>query len=317
MDGHDGHGPDHGGGAGHAFDLGALAAGLGGHGHAHGSHSHSVGHAPGATHGHSGWAFGIASAALSHSGVMDSVATRECTDAQIGVRLPGVVLSDRTMQLLVWPHGLIDTQALFRTIASRHKLLSLSRKTPATVASNRQHKTLLDTKVFDGPGKNSQPSAKYEGATGTTTVWNEFWQLPTQRAWWSSKTVDDGLPLGSHLVIMGYTWFYAETGDYETRVAITVTKPNTCVAGEWKPVDEDAVRRHLATARSVALELFDQLSKVNSAEYSKVMRELQNHDRTPVCGPLGCELHHAPTHVAAPRFLPRHSGGDIIRDEMR
>lgn len=310
----DAHGPDHGGGAGHTFDLGALAAGLGGHGaHSHGSHSHSVGHAPGATHGHSGWSFGSPGIAMSHMGAMEATSNPDCSDAQRGVRLPGVVLSDYTMQLLVWPHGRISTQALFRQIASRHKLHTLSRKTPATVASTRQNATLLDTKIFDGPGNNSMPSAIYEGATGSTTVWNEYWQLPAKKAWWSSKDVDNSLPLGSHIVITGYTWFYAETADYETRIALTVTRPNTCVAGEWKPVNEDAVARHAAAAKAVALDLFDELSKVSPKEHSKVMRQLQNHDRTPVCGPLGCELH-LPK-IATPRMLPRR--GDLIRDEMK
>lgn len=288
MDGHDGHGPEHGGhggglaslGAfGHSLDLGSMAASLGHSGHSSGSHSHahhshSVGCAPGPASGHSGWAFGFVGHALAQMGVMDAAATADISTVKNGVRLPGVVFGDNTAQVLVWPHGNIQTQHLFRRLATRHGLVSLSRKTIGVVASTKEHKSLLDTKIFDGPGKNSTASASFKGATGSTTVWTEFYQLPVAKHWWSNKEIDLGKPLPSHIVVTGYTWFFDQTGDYETRIAISVARPNTCIAGEWKPVGEDAVRKHWVVAQALALDIYDELKQAKPQPYSLMLRKL-------------------------------------------
>lgn len=292
--GHGGHGAgvdhsgmgEHGAGAfghsagvfGHSFDLGHMAASIGhqGSGHSGGHHGHGhVGHAPGAAHGHHGWAFGYMSHALASIGVLDAAAASRPNQGQ-EVRLPGIMARGDTIQLLVWPHGKTNTQHMLRRIAARHGLLTLSRKTRSTVASCKENAgTLLDTKQFDGPGHNSRPSASFNGATGSTTVWNEFWMAPSKKHWWQSPGLHLGPPLRCHLIITGYTWFFEQTGDFETRIAVTVTNPMTTRAGEWVPFDEEAVRRHALLAKKIVEDLYLELSQVAPAEYSKTMRQLQ------------------------------------------
>lgn len=297
LDGHDGaldH-AGHGGGIGslgafgHSLDLGAMAASLG-HSAAHSSHSHGHSHgvanAPASGHSGAGWAMGFVGQALAHMGVMDTASNMVCQVAREGVRLPGVLAGDSTVQVLVWPHGEVHTQQLFRRIATRHGLLSLSRRAPGVVASTKMHQTLLDTKIFDGPGKNSQPSASYKGATGTTTVWTEYWQLPVRKHFWSGKELQISSPLPCHIVVTGYTWFFDMTGDYETRLAISVTNPKTCVAGEWRFIDEEAVQRHAASAKAMAHDIFDEMKKSKPKQYSITIREMMEGNPPIVfCGP--------------------------------
>jgi hypothetical protein len=213
--------------------------------------------------------------ALAAVGVLDAAAASSFNQGP-EVRLPGIMAKGDTIQMLVWPHGKINTQLLLRRCAARHGLLSLSRKTRGIVASSKENAgVLLDTKQFDGPGHNSRPSASYNGATGSTTVWNEYWMAPSKKHWWQSPGLHLGPPLRSHLVITGYTWFFEQTGDYETRIAITVTNPLTTRAGEWVPFDEEAVKRHAILAKKIIEDLYAELVKVAPAEYSKIMRTLQ------------------------------------------
>lgn len=213
--------------------------------------------------------------ALAVVGVLDAAAANNFNQGQ-EVRLPGIMAKGNTIQLLVWPHGQINTQLLLRRVATRHGLLSLSRKTRGIVASSKDHPgTLLDTKQFDGPGHNSRPSASFNGATGSTTVWNEYWMAPSKKHWWQSPSLHLGPPLRSHLMITGYTWSFEQTGDYETRIAITVTNPLTTRAGEWVPFDEEAVKRHAILASKVIQDLYAELCKVAPADHSKIMRTLQ------------------------------------------
>jgi hypothetical protein len=213
--------------------------------------------------------------ALASVGVLDAAAANSFSQGQ-EVRLPGIMAKGNTIQALVWLHGKINTQLLVRRIAARHGLLSLSRKARGIVANSKVHEgTLLDTKQFDGPGQNSRPSASFNGATGSTTVFNEYWMAPSKKYWWQSPGLHLGPPLRSHLVITGYTWFFEQTGDYETRIAITVTNPLTTRAGEWVPFDEEAVKRHAILARKIIEDIYAELSNVAPAQYSKTMRSLQ------------------------------------------
>lgn len=289
SDGHDGgdHGPDYSGhagsfdhgGAGHNFDLGHLAAGLGATlGVVH-RHQDAALMPERLVPGRGGWAFGYASHALAQMGCIDSACcTNEVCDEDTGVRLPGVLFREESnnIQLLVWPHGEINTQTVLRNIASRNGLVSLSRRVRGLVANTKHHASLLDTKLFDGPGKGSHASASFPGATGSTVVWNEFWQRPSKKHWWSNTDIDVGPPVPSHIVITGYTWFFEQTGDYETRIAISVTNPKTCIAGQWVPINEEPVRQQMIVAKRVALDLFEALTKIKPAEYAVILRQIQD-----------------------------------------
>ncbi len=312
-DGHDGgHDGGHGGGMvgaiadagapGEGFDLGHLASSLGSDPKRSGAglDEDILGS------NRNSWAFGCVRNALTCMGLCpDDLAQPEApTEAVpgpgIGVRLPGILYRLNTIQMLVWPHGEVSTQDLFAHVARRHGLQSLSRRARGIVASSKEHLAdprtgftgLLDTKEFDGPGKTSRPSASYPGATGITTVWREAWQLPTRKHWWSAPELSLEHPLASHVVATGYTWFYDQTGDYESRIAISVTLPKTCVAGNWQAADEDGVKRHRLAINRIADDLFAELKKVKPKEYSVILREMQ--------AGTGIETDFGPTEEVAP-----------------
>lgn len=242
-----------------------------------------------------GWTFGSTGQALAHMGILDPALAADYSKGP-DVRLPGIVVKGNVVQVLVWPHGHTDTQQLFRCIAARHGFVSLSRRARGIVATRREHETLLDTKQFDGPGQNSRASGSYPGATGVTTVWNEYWQLPSKKHWWQTPDIHVGPPLRSHLVVTGYTWFFGETGDFETRVAIAVTNPQTTIAGQWVPFNEESVRRQFALSLRIAEDMHEALRRIAPKEYSRTMRQIQARayrqessrllveDCVPVCG---------------------------------
>lgn len=290
IDGHDG-GADHSGHAGGAFDadltgasapsmdLGFLAGSLGGHDqafeHTGSGHGQASSLSQSGSTGPGGWSFGYVGEALACMGIVDKCAGSVC-NAKKGVRLPGVLVREDAgiVQLLVWPHGAVDTQNLFKRVAARYGLISLSRRAPNMVASNKLHKSLLDTKVFDGPGKSSQPSAASPGLTGSTTVWTEFWQKPVKKNFWSSPDIRLGPPMPSHITVTGYTWSYNGIGDYETRIGIQVSNPKTSLGGVWTLFDREAAFEHMELAKLLALELFAELVKVKPARYSIIMRQM-------------------------------------------
>lgn len=193
-----------------------------------------------------------------------------------GVRLPGVVCWDdaNSIQILVCPHGLVDVPGLLRKLAARHGLLSLSRNCAELVATSKIHNKLLDTDFFDGQEGCKRPSGIFPGATGKTTVWREFFQQPSKKHWWDLwPGIQVGPPLPSHMLIIGYTWFYEQTADYESRVAIMVTDPKTCRAGQWESINAAAVQNQMKVAKQLALELFAELEKIGPSDLSVRLRQ--------------------------------------------
>lgn len=233
-----------------------------------------------------------------------------------GVRRPGVVFWEdaNSIQILVWPHGLVDVQSLLRRLAARHGLLSLSRSCAGLVSTSKTHDSLLDTEFFDGSDGNTGPSGAFPGARGNTTVWREFFQLPSKKHWWDLwPSIQVGPPLPSHMPITGYTWFYEQTADYESRVAIMVTDPQTCRAGQWESIDAAAVQNQMKVAKQLALELFAELEKICPFDLSLHLRRHLGSDRKRSLPALSSSPSQGSTRAGSRPLRVPNSGPDPIK----
>jgi len=284
-----GHGTGHGGAFGHAnnafghpYDLGhvastlGIAAAHGGHAVGHASVGH-VGHAPGAVHAQMAWSYGYVGHALSTLGVLDPATIKNLTKHSDlrGVRLPGILITPVGVQVLVWPHGKADTAEVYRRIAARHSMKNLSRRAPGFVSTSKTEDTLISTSQFDGVTEQMKPSGFYSGATGKTTTFNEFWQLPQKKNFWSSPDIVVGPPMPPHHITNGATWAFDQTGDYETRLFIAVANPLTCVAKDWVPMDQKAAQAHFDMAVAIARDFYLEMLTYKPQAYSVTLRKMQ------------------------------------------
>lgn len=249
-----GHGGDSGHGMGdsdltdgmdhHAFD-GDGPDGHGDHGHFHGfSHGWQsdvvaailAGTYDGGSHGH-------------HTGVSGEA----CRGRR--VLLPGIATTPRTVQLLQWPHGVYnpkDTKAVRCRANPRAKLCSILTELGLVdvgcivrdvAPSDEVQNALLDTSPFDDRVGNTPMGAGwYEGATGHTRLWKDFYMVGKKPLFGRRYADPAQLETGVYLAIAGATWYYDQTMDFETRIALSV-KCRT----KWNPdVPEWAGVQHLA-----------------------------------------------------------------------
>lgn len=264
--------------------------------------------------------------ALAYMGALDP-ATASKSQARDGfeVRLPGIIYGENSVQILVWPHGKCDTRGLFRAVAARFGLRSLSRLPGCSlVASSKTHNELLDTKLFDGPGKFTKPSTWFKGADGITETWTEYYQLPFSQGFWRSADVDLGPPMPSHIIATGYTWYVEQIGDFETRVALTATNPMTCKGGRWVPDDVKCARQFAAATR-VAEAMREELVQIKPKKRATLLRQMvSNLDRSTLvaedkhgesCG-LSTRHHNGPGPGPLPQSL-RNGSADMIRWDLQ
>lgn len=219
MGEHHGHGPDgHGShgdfhGFSHGWQSDVVAAILGDtyhgghHGHGHGMGLHEF-------HGH---------------GVSGEV----CRGRR--VLLPGIATAPRTVQLLQWPHGVYnpkDTAAAKCRANPRAKLCSILKELGLVdvgfsvrdvAPSDEVQDRLMDTTPFDDRVGNTPMGAGwYEGATGHTRLWKDFYMVgkkPLIGPRYPDKAL---LETGVYLAIAGATWYYDQSMDFETRIALSV-----------------------------------------------------------------------------------------------
>ena len=220
----------------------------------------------------SGFSYGSLAHALAFMGH-----TEGCEDgARRGgrrVRLPGLASSERSAQVLAWPHGCCDAETAARAIMGKHGFLNTAYKKWDTAPSAKIENELRDTTPFDGHMFNSaMPSGWYDGASGYTRSFRTYWQLPVRKGWWSHLEVDPDEPV--HVVLSGATWFYNEMGDFESRILLYVASRAKLKHGLWLH-RHDLIQKHLVAAKSVAADMFAYLKGCQPSESSLVHRRVQ------------------------------------------
>lgn len=258
FDGHDG---------GHD---GALSLSVGsGHGHG-GVDFHGI--ASGIDHhGHS-FAGGGCAAVHSFDGVHDATwgnATQNISPWN------GVAQADKNVFFVhVVPHGPIDTMATFAGIAAKMGLVKVSPPLVDAQAKGlkRTEQTLLPLTAWNPAVKPEARSAGYfNGATGFTVLWREFWQVGFKQYFWSTPIYDKNAMV--HLEVVACSWFYREAGDYETLFAIRVV-PRTYI----DPVSgasgfrEQPLSVHRAAADKAVKALFTEVSQAKLHPASQLLR---------------------------------------------
>lgn len=189
------------------------------------------------------------------------------------VRMPGVAGAGRTYQALIYPHGNCDVAQVVKSMGPCVGLVDIGRRKPDVRPEDTMHEILKDTTPFDGKDRNSSmPSGWYPGAKGFTRTFQQYYQLPTRASFWKAADVD--LSTNTYLVVSGATWYYSETGDCETRVAVSVASLPYSVSGIWKE-RSDLIASHLTVAKSLADAVFLRVKQSPPSEYSVIVRRIQ------------------------------------------
>lgn len=202
----------------------------------------------------------------SHSGFGASA------DCQRRVKLPGTVFGKSSSQVLIWPHGPFDVNAVLSSVVARHGFRDINFKKPECAPTTKVDGTIRDTTPFDGPNYNApMPSGYLPGGTGFTRMHTNYWQLPTKGTLFSMPRLD--LKAAVHLTVTSCTWFFNEPGDFETRVVLSVFSRQTLVDGEWRR-PEELVKRYVARLPHLAADIFQTLSQYRSTPHSLLLRQL-------------------------------------------
>lgn len=224
-----------------------------------------------------GFEFGYLTEALSIMGCCPGDACPTDVDANNvrRVRLPGVMNVGRTWQALIYPHGSCEAPGILRMVAARHGLVDITLGAKDLNPEDKVHEnTLKDTTPFDGKDHNSKmPSGWYPGAKGYTRTFQQYWQIPKKRWPWSTPAAD--LEDKTYLVMSGATWHFAQTGDCETRLAVSVYSLPYSRSGIWKERTE-LIAAHLERAKLVADDFFAAIKSVSPSEAALMMRRIQS-----------------------------------------
>lgn len=245
MDGHDGgHGGDLGVGHGHGVDLGfgshdhgishgfdhdgnhaghvTAEAMMVAHSHCH-SHDGMVGHFGGDLDGADlnighvgGW---------SHGEGIDPAKAQRIKRMLAAVEKAKVDPQRRYYGAHIVGHGYTDVPAIFTRAALEAGMMRI-----CNTVANFNPVDLTDTQLSDWSrftppySRKSTPAGFYPNAAGLTRVFKQYWQVANQSPWWNvfgGKAKFDRSK-STYIEVSIVTWFFADIGDYETRVDITV-----------------------------------------------------------------------------------------------
>ena len=245
MDGHDGgHGADLGVGHGHGVDLGfgshdhgvshgfdhdgnhaghvTAEAMMVAHSHCH-SHDGMVGHFGGDLDGADlnighvgGW---------SHGEGVDPAKAQRIKRMLAAVEKAKVDPQRRYYGAHIVGHGYTEVPAIFTRAALEAGMMRI-----CNTVANFNPVDLTDTQLSDWSrftppySRKSTPAGFYPNAVGLTRVFKQYWQVANKSPWWNvfgGKAKFDRSK-STYIEVSIVTWFFADIGDYETRVDITV-----------------------------------------------------------------------------------------------
>lgn len=286
MDGHDGGaGGDLGVGHGHGTDLGYSSHDHAGHDHDghHGTvsaeammvaHSHDHGSVNG---GNSFGGGDIDGPDLSH-GSVGAWSTGEGQDLSRQRRRQATIdaiekaktdPNRRYYGAHIVGHGFADIPKIFAEAAREAGCLRI-----CNTVANFNPVDLTDTQLsdwsrFTPPYSRLRTAAGYyPGAPGTTRVFKQYWQVSDKKRWWvpGDKAKFDRTK-STYMEVSIVTWFYAEVGDYETRVDITVV--SLPVLDRWDKVwarRRTPLVAHQLSAEKICHTIFDALKAAKPTE---------------------------------------------------
>lgn len=253
----------------------------GGHGSTSGGDHDGYGHAyhggemasSGGCHG-GGFAYGHLNHALAFMGLTEGSEDGGSSGCGRKVRLPGMISSGRSVQALVWPHGICDTEELVKCLLKKHGFVDIGLKRRGCAPSTKLDNELRDTTPFDGHMFNSpMPSGYFDGATGHTRSWLTYWQLPRKKYWWSESEVDLEEPV--YVALTGSCWFFREMSDFESRILFTVVSRPTLKNGKWEH-RVDLVEKHLECCKVVGAEFLCRMKDCDPSRAAVIARQVRS-----------------------------------------
>jgi hypothetical protein len=166
-------------------------------------------------------------------------------------------------------HDYLDHRSIVRHLLAKVGLLELFTQQGDRKRVDQSYQMIKPVRAATQSKAAVMPSGYYEGATGLTREWRSFWQI-------GKHSMVDRLcgrppmrdPKARWNIDVSITqWFYAESGDYETRILASVWSGfmNTTT-------DMDERIAHLEVARKFIKELANIIGAVSPNEHSRKFR---------------------------------------------
>lgn len=232
------------------------------------------------------------------------------------VYLPGIASTPRVVQLLVWPHGHIkpdephlrlNHRGVVRRLLETAGFVDVSTKLRDVAPADDVKMELGDIAPFGSPqGGDLRSSAWYENATGHTRSWQDYFMLGHPWLWFGPNVVSPAdLELGVYLMVIGRTWYYDQTDDWETRVALIVKarKSWNRRSRQWTQA-RSAITRSREQAMAVAIHCQKLLAEYPVSGYSTQQRQRLLSAPRPAC-----RLIPPPSTVPRSAFLTTNKSG--------
>jgi hypothetical protein len=137
-------------------------------------------------------------------------------------------------------HGRLDILTEFKKLAARYDLIQIDGRRPGLDISDRIKYQILDFdawahaqelaegRPYDAAtfGDRAKPNGWYPGATGSTALIRQYWQVGKRKRFLGKPEFDD--QAGTYLEVSVIIWSYYESGDFETKLEVRVIS-----APEW------------------------------------------------------------------------------------
>lgn len=177
--------------------------------------------------------------------------------------------SNSAFGIAVVGHDYLDHRTIVRQLLTKSGLLELFTPQGDRKRVDQSYEVLKPVRAATQTKEAVMPSGCYDGATGLTREWRSFWQL-------GELTLADRLlgrprsrnPKARWNIDVSITqWYYAESGDYETRILASVWSGfmNTTT-------DMDERIDHLKVARQFIKQMAEIIGAVSPNEHSRKFR---------------------------------------------
>ncbi|MFA6211593.1 MAG: hypothetical protein WC714_19300 [Candidatus Obscuribacterales bacterium] len=177
--------------------------------------------------------------------------------------------SNSAFGIAVVGHDYLDHRTIVRQLLTKAGLLELFTPLGDRKRVDQSYEVIKPVRAATKSKSAVMPSGYYDGATGLTREWRSFWQIGkhtfADRLLGNPRTRD---PKARWNIDVSITqWFYAESGDYETRILASVWSGfmNTTT-------DIDERLAHLVVARQFIKEMADTIGAVSPNEHTRRFR---------------------------------------------
>ncbi|CAN5161625.1 hypothetical protein BH11CYA1_BH11CYA1_08040 [soil metagenome] len=188
----------------------------------------------------------------------------------MGASFAGAVNPNNTaFGFAVVGHDYIDHRDMVKALLTKAGLLELFTPQGDRKRVDQSYEVIKPLRAATQSTEAVMPSGYYDGATGRTREWRSFWQIGEQsiadRFFGRPRSRN---PKARWNIDVSITqWFYAESGDYETRILASVWSGfmNTTT-------DMDERIAHLKVAQKFIKEMADIIGAVVPNEHSRKFR---------------------------------------------